>query len=325
MIVARTLTKRFGRITAVDAINFEVPKGQVVGFLGPNGAGKSTTIRMITGYLPPTEGSIEVGGMNVATHGRRVRGMIGYLAESSPLYAEMRVSEYLDFRGRLFGLARVARRTSAAGVIDRCGLDNVQRRPIGQLSKGYRQRVGLAAALLHDPPVVILDEPTSGLDPTQIREVRALIRSLAETHTILLSTHILPEVELTCDRVILIAGGKIRGQGSIRELRSGVSGTSRYIVETDAAQAQQALSRLPAVADVEARQLDGTWYRLTVTAKDEVDDLREPISKALAEVKSITRELHRQQPTLEHMFMQMVADGEQADAVTRRPAGEASS
>ena len=313
----------------MDSIDFEIPRGHVVGFLGPNGAGKSTTIRMITGFLPPTAGSVEVGELDVARNWRKVRQSIGYLAESAPLYTEMRVNEFLGFRARIFSMGRSQRKKAVGVVLERCGLKEVQRRPISQLSKGYRQRVGLAAAMVHDPPVLILDEPTVGLDPTQIREIRTLIRNLAGSHTILLSTHILPEVELTCDQVILIANGRIRGQGTIRELQQNAASSSQYIVETDTAQAEQALAKLPAIAGVDAKRIDSNWYRLIVKARDESDDLREQISKALADVKAITRELHRQTPSLEHLFLQMVEDSEtpadQKASDTTPPDQEASS
>ncbi len=313
MIVAQNLTKRFGRHLAVDSLNFEITRGHVVGILGPNGAGKSTTLRMITGFLPPSAGSVQVDGLDVSRHWKAVRQRIGFLAESAPLYSEMRVSEYLTFRSRLFGLSRSERHKAIDRAIAQCQILEVRRRPINQLSKGYRQRVGLAATLLHDPPLLILDEPTVGLDPSQIREFRTLIRNLAGSHTILLSTHILPEVELTCDRVILIAGGRIRGQGTISELQQQASNVSRYVVETDTAKAERAVASIPAVAQVQAKRLDSTWYRLTVTAKCEQDDLRESISRALSEVKSITRELHRQSPTLEHLFVHMVEGSETSE------------
>lgn len=310
MIVAQNLTKRFGRHLAVDSLNFEIIRGHVVGILGPNGAGKSTTLRMITGFLPPTAGSVQVDGLDVSRHWRAVRQKIGFLAESAPLYPEMRVTEYLTFRARLFGLNRPERLKAIDRSIDQCQLQAVRRRPINQLSKGYRQRVGLASTLLHDPPLLILDEPTVGLDPSQIREFRTLIRTLAGSHTILLSTHILPEVELTCDRVILIANGRIRGQGTIAELQQQATSVSRYVVETDTARAERAVASIPEVALVQAKRLDSTWYRLTVTGKSEQDDLRESISRALSEIKSITRELHRQSPTLEHLFVHMVEDSD---------------
>ncbi|MHC4992571.1 MAG: ABC transporter ATP-binding protein, partial [Planctomycetota bacterium] len=200
MIKAHGLSKKFGNFTAVDSVEFEIPQGAVVGFLGPNGAGKTTTIRMICGYIRPTTGRALIDGIDVARHARRVQQRLGYLPESAPLYTEMRVQEYLAFRGRMLGLRRAERRRSMGLAIDRCRIEEVRRRPIGQLSKGFRQRVGLAAALLHEPPILILDEPTAGLDPAQMREVRALIRDLAGRHTILLSTHNLAEVELSCDR-----------------------------------------------------------------------------------------------------------------------------
>ncbi len=175
MIAARRLTKKFGQTTAVDSVDFDIPKGHVVGFLGPNGAGKTTTIRMICGYLHPTAGRVRVGGLDGSDHSLKVRRQIGYLPESAPSYPEMRVGEYLKFRAGLFGLSRTERRRAIAFALKRCWLQDVRRRPIHHLSKGFRQRVGLAAALLHSPPVLILDEPTAGLDPTQIQEVRGLI------------------------------------------------------------------------------------------------------------------------------------------------------
>src|SRR5437588_3671531 len=209
MIKVSELTKKYARTTAVDHISFEVEKGQIVGFLGPNGAGKSTTLRMLTCYLPPTSGGASVNGFDIFHQSEQVRQNLGYLPENVPLYLEMRVEEYLDFRGRLRGMDRDSRRKRIDYVVERCWLGSVRKRIIGHLSKGYRQRVGLADALLHNPPVLILDEPTVGLDPTQIRETRKLIRDLGGQHTVMLSTHILPEVEVVCDRAIIIAAGKI--------------------------------------------------------------------------------------------------------------------
>ena len=225
----------------------------------------------------------------------------------------MRVREYLKFRAKLFGVPWRKRSAAIDQVLESCWLKDVQRRPISQLSKGYRQRVGLAAAMVHNPPVLILDEPTVGLDPSQIREIRSLIRRLAGEQTILVSTHILPEVELTCDRVMLIAKGRIRGQGTIKELQKQAAGSTQYVVETDAVQAQEVLKALPTVEKVETKQIDSKWYRVTVTPMNEDFDLREGISKALAEVQSITRELHRETPTLENLFMKMVVDAEADD------------
>jgi ABC-2 type transport system ATP-binding protein len=310
MIVARNLSKRFGRFAAVDSVDFEIPRGRVVGFLGPNGAGKTTTIRMIAGFLAPTSGTVEVDGLDVIHASRQVRQRIGYLPESAPSYTEMRVVEFLKFRARLFAIEHSKRGRAIDLALRRCGLEDVRRRTIGHLSKGYRQRVGLAAALLHQPPVLILDEPTVGLDPSQIREVRALIRELAGRHTILLSTHILPEVELTCDRIMMIARGRIRAQGTIDELRSAAAGSNRYIVEMNSPMAGNALREINGVKDVEAGSVDGHWRRMTVTAKRGAPDLREPIAQVLAAQKCSIRELRREAPSIEHLFVQMIADAE---------------
>ncbi len=296
MIVARHLSKRFGRFHAVDSVDFEIPRGQVVGFLGPNGAGKTTTIRLIVGYLRPTRGVVRVDGLDVATDGRRVRQRIGYLPESAPLYGEMRVSEYLKFRARLFGIERARRGAAIELALRRCRLSDVAGRPIDQLSRGYRQRVGLAAALLHEPEVLILDEPMVGLDPSQILEVRKLIRELAGRHTILLSTHILPEAQQTCDRIIMMARGRIRAAGTIDELRSLASRGNRYTVETDAPKAEAVLTELRGVARVEALGSDGRWARLVVTSLDDAIDLREQIFRALADRGGAVRELHGETP-----------------------------
>ncbi len=250
MISAQRLTKKFGRFPAVDSVDFEIGKGEVVGFLGPNGAGKTTTIRMICGYLRPTEGRVLVDGNDMAVEPRRGQRQIGYLPESAPLYTEMRVDEYLAFRAKLFGVPRRTRARAIGEAVERCSLGEVRRRPISQLSKGYRQRVGLAAALVHKPPILILDEPTSGLDPTQIREVRGLIRELAGNHTILLSTHNLAEVELVCDRIIIFARGRVRVAGTIDQLRAEAAGESRYVVECDATGAPMALKALHGVGSV---------------------------------------------------------------------------
>jgi ABC-2 type transport system ATP-binding protein len=220
MIHVHHLTKYYGDYPAVRDVSFDVSKGQIVGFLGPNGAGKSTTMRVLAGYITASSGKATIDGKDVFWDPIEARRRIGYLPESCPLYAEMRVEEYLRFRGGLKGMSGRNRRTRIDYVLDRCWLKDVHRQLIGTLSKGYRQRVGLADALLANPPVLILDEPTVGLDPAQIRETRRLIKELGDQHTILLSTHILPEVEMTCDSVILIHQGVVAAQGSIAAVRS---------------------------------------------------------------------------------------------------------
>ncbi len=220
MIVVEHLTKYYGEYPAVRDVSFQVPKGRVVGFLGPNGAGKSTTMRILAGFLTATGGRATIAGHDVFADPIAVRRNIGYMPESCPLYPELRVSEYLRFRAGLKGLGWSARRKRIDYVIERCWLTDVRRQLIGTLSKGYRQRVGLADALLADPPVLILDEPTAGLDPAQIRETRKLIRELGTQHTMLLSTHILSEVEMTCDSVVIIYQGRVVEDGTLADVRT---------------------------------------------------------------------------------------------------------
>ncbi len=319
MIEAKQLTRAFGPTRAVDSIDFTIRSDRVVGFLGPNGAGKTTTIRMITGLLPPTAGSVAVEGMEVQSHWREVRQRIGYLPEAAPLYGEMRVDEYLRYRGHLFGMSRPAIRRAMDHVCARCQLESVRRRPIHQLSKGFRQRVGLAAAILHDPPVLILDEPTVGLDPNQIREIRGLIRELGESRTILFSTHILPEVEQTCDEIILIARGRIRAQGTIDDVLRTEVGTLEYRIEVKDPAAGELLERVTDVASVRRDALAGGWQRFTVRAEAGAPDLRETIARTLADRNFTPREISREAATLEQLFVREVARAE-AEAAAREEA-----
>jgi ABC-2 type transport system ATP-binding protein len=219
MIHVSNLTKYYGDYAAVRDVSFDVARGRVVGFLGPNGAGKSTTMRILAGYLTATSGRATIAGIDVFWDPVGVRRLIGYMPESCPLYPEMRVTEYLTYRGGLKGLHGRACRVAVDRVVSRCWLSEVRRQLIGTLSKGFRQRVGLADAILHDPPVLILDEPTAGLDPSQIRETRQLIRDLGQHHTVLLSTHILSEVEMTCEQAIIINRGRVAAQGRLEDLR----------------------------------------------------------------------------------------------------------
>jgi ABC-2 type transport system ATP-binding protein len=230
MIKVEGLSKRYARTVAVDDVSFEVQKGQIVGFLGPNGAGKTTTMRILTCFLPPTSGSANVAGFDVTQHAMEVKKRIGYLPETPPLYPDMEVGEYLTFVGRLKGIARneIARRVDE--VSERCAVADVQKKLIQKLSKGYRQRVGLAQAIIHNPDVLILDEPTSGLDPKQITETRALIKGLAGDHTIILSTHILPEVEQICEQVIIISQGKVVAKDSVDNLTNRLRGSESIAV-----------------------------------------------------------------------------------------------
>lgn len=317
MIEAEHLVKWYGPTRAIDDLTFSIPAGQIVGFLGPNGAGKSTTIRILTGYLPPTSGSAKVAGFDVLTQSLQARSRIGYLPESTPLYPEMRVQEYLDYRGRLMGMDRRLRRQRIDVVCDRCGLSHLRRRLIGQLSRGNRQRVGLAQALLHEPPVLILDEPTAGLDPNQIGHVRELIRELRQKHTILLSSHILPEIEKTADRVIIIANGRIVAQGTPDELRQRARGAGRVLVEVraDANLISQTLRQLNGVAHVQAQALAGNgWCQALVTPRDPQSDLREALGQALLSKGLPIREMRHEGGSLEEFFVQITAGQGQTSA-----------
>jgi ABC-2 type transport system ATP-binding protein len=233
MIKVEGLTKRYARTVAVDNISFEVEKGQIVGFLGPNGAGKTTTMRVLTCFLPPTSGTANVAGFDVLQNPMEVKKRIGYLPETPPVYPEMEVDEYLDFVGRLKGISSGEIRRRVDDVTGRCALGDVRKKLIGKLSKGYRQRVGIAQAIIHNPDVLILDEPTSGLDPKQIIEIRELLKQLAGEHTIILSTHILSEVEHSCERVIIISKGKLVAIDSVANLTNRLRGSEAVALEIE--------------------------------------------------------------------------------------------
>ncbi|MGE5236581.1 MAG: ATP-binding cassette domain-containing protein [Acidobacteriota bacterium] len=302
MIEVEGLTKRFVDRDAVSNVSFFVPEGEVLGFLGPNGAGKTTTMRMITGYLPATAGSVRVAGVDVAREPLSVRAKIGYLPENVALYPEMRVEEYLLFRAAVEGVPRADVRRRLAEVSDRCMVGDVRRQLIGTLSKGYRQRVGLAGALIHTPPVLILDEPTVGLDPRQIVKIRELIAELGRDHTVILSTHILPEVEQVCRRVLIIDSGKIVADGTPEELRSGVSGAGELRVEVEApeGEARVAFELLPGVAGV--RPDGGNRYRLAVEGNA---DLRRAVFELAVEKHWVLLELTQSMPSLEDVFLRL--------------------
>src|ERR1700741_3843209 len=261
MIKVQELTKRYARTVAVDQISFEVAKGQIVGFLGPNGAGKTTTMRMLTCFLPPSSGTANVAGFDVLEKPLEVKRRIGYLPETPPIYPEMETSEYLKFVGKLKGLRGADLQKRVDYVCERCAIVDVKSKLLGKLSKGYRQRVGLAQAIIHNPDVLILDEPTAGLDPHQILETRDLIKSLAGNHTIILSTHILPEVEQTCERVIIIAKGKLVAMDTVQNLTSRLRGAETVAVEIasrngaalSAPEVQQQLERVAGVSRVLVR------------------------------------------------------------------------
>ncbi|MFD0894537.1 ATP-binding cassette domain-containing protein [Luteolibacter ambystomatis] len=306
MIEVSNLTKRFPRHEAVRGITFSVAKGEIVGFLGPNGAGKTTTLRMLTGYLPPTSGSAKVANHDIFRESIAARRKIGYMPENVPLYDDMRVREYLRFRAELKGLSGRDARRRVSEVIETCGLEAVKKKMIRVCSKGYRQRVGLADALVHQPELLILDEPTNGLDPNQIRQIRELIRTLADRHTVLVSTHILHEVEMTCNRVIIIDSGKIKAQDTPKNLVAGMRAAGKVHLEVaaDPQIVTAALSRLDNVKRVTAEPRDDRWTHYEVLV-DSGTDARERISNLVAQYAWPMRSLFRKEATLEDVFVEL--------------------
>ena len=319
MIDVKNLTKWYGRTLAVDNISFHVGEGDVVGFLGPNGAGKTTTLRILTCFIPATSGTARVAGYNVFSQSVKVRERIGYMPESVPLYPEMRVREYLTFRAALRDIPAKKRSSALDRVLEQCWLskpEDMSARRLDQLSRGYRQRVGLADILLHNPPVLILDEPTIGLDPAQVREMRNLIRDLGDQHTVILSSHILAEVEQICNRLIIIAGGAIAAQGTAKELRQRVTGPSRVITELQGGTPEEMVAEIAAldgVIEVDHARA-GNWTRLTVQGKSDVD-LRPEVAARAAEKGYRLRELRREIGSLEDFFIQITYEQSVRDVV----------
>jgi ABC-2 type transport system ATP-binding protein len=310
VIEVRNLSKYFGSRCAVNGISFNVEQSMIVGFLGPNGAGKTTTLRILTGYMPPTSGTATVAGYDVLQESMAVRSVVGYLPESVPLYPEMRVREYLNFRGKLRGMGGAKRHAAIARVTERCWLGEALDRPIGQLSKGYRQRVGLADALLHSPKVLILDEPTVGLDPTQVRETRSLLRELAADHPILFSSHTLSEVEAICQRILIIHEGRIIASGTVDELTARVGGQRRVhaALKGPAADITAGVQKLDGVLNVKATA-DGPWTRLDIAARN--DSLTAVSELATARGWAV-RELHQEAASLEDFFVKAIIDARAA-------------
>jgi len=314
MIEVTNLTKRYAGRTAVEDISFTVARGEIVGLLGPNGAGKSTTMRVLSGFMPATSGTARVAGFDVFHESDEVRRRIGYMPENNPLYPEMRVREYLKFRARLKGLGWRRSRERVSTVMEQCSLTDVGRRVIGQLSKGYRQRVGLADALVHEPELIILDEPTIGLDPQQIRAVRQLIKSLAEKHTVLISTHILSEAEMMCNRMLIMGDGKILAADTSDNLQRLMTGSSQVVAEmaAPAEELREQLAQLPQVAHFDVSEIDGTFMRCVLTPRDGLD-LR-PLIWLLAHERGwLLRELTRSRHTLEDIYVQITKPKEEEE------------
>ena len=322
MIKVEGLTKRYARNVAVDNISFEVEKGRIVGFLGPNGAGKTTTMRVLTCFLPPTSGTATVAGFDVLNEPFEVKKRIGYLPETPPLYPEMEVEEYLTFVGKLKGIPNSELTRRVNEVTERCAVGDVKKKLIGKLSKGYRQRVGLAQAIIHNPDVLILDEPTSGLDPKQIIETRELIHGLAGSHTIILSTHILSEVEHTCEQVIIISKGKVVATDSVANLTNRLRGAESVAIDVESAggslKAAEVQSRL--------EQVSGVSRVLSKASRDghlsfEVESLqgrqvRADLARAVVSAGWNLHELRAVGMSLEDIFLQLTAS-EKKDAATK--------
>jgi ABC-2 type transport system ATP-binding protein len=308
MIEVANLSKRYGRVTAIDGMTFQVAAGEIVGFLGPNGAGKTTTMRILTGFLTATGGTVHVGGLDVFSESLEVRRIIGYMPENLGLYPEMRVSEYLGYRGALKGLRGKTLRQRTDAVYEACGLGEVRRTLIGRLSKGYRQRVGLADSLLHEPRVLILDEPTIGLDPNQIRQIRHLIKGLAAAHTVLLSSHILHEVESVCDRVLIINRGRIVASDTPANLVGLMKGNTRVVAEVRGPR-DEVLTRLEKLEGVVRVVCDegGPWNRYYCECAKSVD-VREPLFRAVLANGWELRELHAEQRNLEDVFVALTRE-----------------
>jgi len=306
MIEVENLSKRYGPTLAVSGVSFSVQKGEVLGFLGPNGAGKTTTMRVITGFLPPTEGKVLVAGYDVVEQPLEAKRRTGYLPETPPVYPDMMVAEYLAFVARIKGVPRGEMKTRLDGIIEKCAVGDVRNRQIGKLSKGYRQRVGLAQALIHNPDVLVLDEPTAGLDPKQIIETRELIRGLAGQHTVILSTHILPEVSKTCQRVVVINQGQIVAVGTPNELMRRLQGfeTVLVTVEGPAAEIMEKFQRVGGVNWVEPRESSGD--RVTLEVHSEKDkDVRAELARATVESGWKLYELKTSGLSLEEIFLKL--------------------
>src|SRR6201987_3559963 len=305
MIKVENLTKRYAGHTAITDLSFEVEKGEIVGFLGPNGAGKTTTMRILSSFMPPTAGRASIAGFDVFEQSLQARAHLGYMPENVPLYNDMRVTEYLNYRAALKGVPhrRIAERVG--DVKELCGVKDVEKKLIATLSKGYRQRVGLADALLHEPDLLILDEPTIGLDPNQIRQVRELIKNLGKQHTILLSTHILPEVEMTCSRVIIIHKGRIEACDTPENLLGQIRQAGGVVVEakTGTDNGVEELKKISGVRDVTIDS-DGDWKVFSLRVESGVD-VREEVFRLAADRHWAVRELTQRRATLEDVFVEL--------------------
>ena len=311
MIKVSNLSKKYVGKPAVDNISFNVESGEIVGFLGPNGAGKTTTIRMLTGYIPPTSGTALIGGHDIFQDSIIAKQKIGYMPENVPLYDDMRVKEYLFFRAELKGLRGQDVRKYMNEALELCSIKDIKGQMISSLSKGFRQRVGLADALINKPPLLILDEPTNGLDPSQIRSFRELIKELAENHTILISTHILSEVELTCDRVLIINKGKMIGNNTPLELSEKIKSSTTINLElkTQDHDIRETISNIPGIKKVTLEKEENGWKFIRIRV-DYGNDLREEIMNLGNKRNWLIREIHYQRSNLEDAYIEMIQNKE---------------
>ena len=321
MISVEGVTKRYGPIVAVDGATFEVDRGEVVGFLGPNGAGKTTTMRMLTGTLQPDEGEIRFDGAPIGDDLTAAKSRVGYLPEANPLYDDMLVCEFLEYVARLRGLDAAQTRAGIGRAVEETGLEDVFFRPINEISKGYRQRTGMAGAILHEPEILVLDEPTEGLDPNQRVEIRKLVNSLGTERTVILSTHVMQEVEAVCDRLLIISNGAIAADGTVSQLMDAARGVTRYTVEAEGQGVAETLMGLPGVADHASEPVDG---RLRVHLEASGDhELRPEIFRLATEHGWVLWELTRERASLEELFheltMEPVAEGNASSSQGEAP------
>jgi len=310
MIAVKNLTKYYHTLCAVDQINFDIQKGEILGLLGPNGAGKTTTLRMLTGYLQPSSGSIQVKGLSVDTHILEIKKMLGYLPESAPLYHDMLVYDYLSYVAAIREIKGDQKLARIRRLADLCGINEVMHQPIGELSKGYKQRVGLAHAMMNDPEVLVLDEPTSGLDPNQIVEIRKIIKEIGKEKTIILSTHILSEAEATCDRIVIISQGKIVADGSSESLKRSAGGQNIMYLSlqnADFATLQKSLADINGIENVS--RISETDSVLNVRlAYQSADDLRPDVYRKIKATDWIVLDFHQETQSLENIFRELTKE-----------------
>jgi len=309
MIQLKQLVKKYGDLCAVNGIDLEINDGEILGFLGPNGAGKSTTFKVLTGYISPTAGNIQVGEYNILQHSKQIREMIGYLPENNPLYVEMTVYDYLKFVGEIREVNNFKQRLKE--VIEQCGLHGVVHKQINTLSKGYKQRVGIAQAILHDPQILILDEPTSGLDPNQIAEIRELIIELGKAKTLIISSHIMQEVQAVCDRIVIIDRGSIVADGKTEELKSSFANRTQLVLEVQKAQAEdlwQIQENIVDIAELDVIELADSKFKLELEYEAE-NDIRENLYNYIKAQDWILLEMHRNNISLEDVFRNLTTQG----------------